>query len=73
MTREDIDRALLNVNVGKPATDAYETDLQVLARIVGEQERRLRVLEPCPSPEPNPACADLADAAVMALHPDPEV
>lgn len=47
MTREDIDRALLNVNVGKPATDAYETDLQVLARIVGEQERRLRVLEPC--------------------------
>lgn len=55
MTREDIDRALESfarvaeaIERMPGAFTTAEVATTTLARVVAEQERRLRVLEPCP-------------------------
>lgn len=44
MTREEIDRTLETI------TSASIPTVSALARIVADQEQRLRALEPCPGP-----------------------
>lgn len=58
MTREEIDHALAKL-LGEQRehfADGGEASYVVLARIVADQEARLRGLEPCP-----PSAEDLAD------------